>query len=187
MSLNLIARHYPNAYCVKCGTHTETQKKHTVVLQNSARALRGICPACETEVYKILPKLKDLRPERQLTPDEKRRYPDAFCVKCQAHTPTVNAHTVILDNASRAVTGSCRQCGSEVYRIIGHRSAEKSVPASKPSVRLRSTATANAAKAPMAAGRRSEDASLGDTRWSFVLAVGVMISIITAFMILAIV
>ena len=67
-----------------------------MLLQNNARALRGVCQSCESEVYKILPKIKDA-PKASLTEEEKRRYPDAFCVRCQAHTPTTNARTVILD------------------------------------------------------------------------------------------
>ncbi len=52
---------YPNAYCVKCGTHTDTLQKHTVVFQNKARAVKGVCAQCASEVYKIVPKAKDFR------------------------------------------------------------------------------------------------------------------------------
>jgi RNase P subunit RPR2 len=107
---------YPNAFCVKCGQHTESLKKHTVVMQNGSRAVKGVCAACATQVYKIVPKDKDFKQT-----EAKSDYPDAFCVKCQAHTPTKNARTVLLDNHSRAVTGSCAQCGSEVYRILSQR------------------------------------------------------------------
>lgn len=111
---------YPNAFCVRCGSHTDTLQKHTVVLQNSARALKGVCARCESDVYKILPKgvsFKEIKPASEA---EKKKYPDAYCVRCQKHTPTTNAHTVIMDNNSRAVTGKCQCCGSEVYRIISH-------------------------------------------------------------------
>lgn len=47
---------YPDAYCVKCGHHTPTQQKHTVVLQSNARALHGKCPKCGSDVFKFLPK-----------------------------------------------------------------------------------------------------------------------------------
>jgi predicted nucleic acid-binding Zn-ribbon protein len=47
---------YPNAYCVKCGHHTVTQQKHTVILQSQARALHGKCPECGSDVFKFLPK-----------------------------------------------------------------------------------------------------------------------------------
>lgn len=102
---------YPNAYCVKCGTHTETQGKHTVILQNNARALQGVCPTCASDVYRIMPKAGAAEPA-------KKDYPDAFCVKCKKHTPTNAAKTVILENASRALTGTCSCCGSEVYRLM---------------------------------------------------------------------
>lgn len=111
---------YPNAFCVRCGSHTDTLQKHTVVLQNSARALKGVCARCESDVYKILPKGVTFKEVKPATEAEKMKYPDAYCVRCQKHTPTANAHTVIMDNNSRAVTGKCQCCGSEVYRIISH-------------------------------------------------------------------
>src|SRR5690606_18708177 len=37
---------YPDAFCVKCKTHTPALKGHTVILSNDRRALRGICPHC---------------------------------------------------------------------------------------------------------------------------------------------
>ncbi len=48
------------------------------------------------------------------------KYPDAYCVKCQSHTHTVGKHTVVMDNQarSRAMTGSCAKCGSDVYMIL---------------------------------------------------------------------
>lgn len=104
---------YPNAYCVKCGKQTESLHKHTVVMQNGSRAVKGVCSSCTSEVYKILPKKREIQEKAG-----KAEYPDAFCLKCRCHTSTENARTVVLDNNSRAVTGSCAQCGSEVYRIL---------------------------------------------------------------------
>jgi hypothetical protein len=179
---------YPNAYCVKCGTHTETLSKHTVLLQNNARALRGVCQSCESEVYKILPKLKDA-PKVKMTEEEKRRYPDAFCVKCQTHTPTANARTVILDNMSRAVTGSCKCCGSEVYRIIG---ASKGEPA--PAAGAAKTALAKPESKPL---RFPSDRRLALTRpaeiqkapshWTYLFAAGVIAGIVAGFMALTLI
>jgi hypothetical protein len=50
------------------------------------------------------------------------QYPDAFCLKCQLKTTTANKRTVVLKNASRAVTGNCGQCGHSVYQILGPKS-----------------------------------------------------------------
>jgi len=112
---------YPDAYCVKCGTHTSTQKKQTVVLQNNARALKGECPTCATEVYKILPKGKAFKTTVDREESYKKKYPDAYCVKCHEHTPTLSAKTVIMENGSRAMTGTCGKCGSAAYRILGQK------------------------------------------------------------------
>lgn len=49
---------YPNAFCVKCGQHTETLQKRTVVLDSQARAVRGKCVKCGSDVFKFLPKKK---------------------------------------------------------------------------------------------------------------------------------
>lgn len=54
---------YPNAYCVKCGSHTNTLKKHTVILQSNARALHGTCPDCGSEVFKFLSKKDKVKSE----------------------------------------------------------------------------------------------------------------------------
>ena len=47
---------YPEAYCVKCHAHTDTQNRHTLVMSNQSRAMSGYCPDCGHQVYKILPK-----------------------------------------------------------------------------------------------------------------------------------
>lgn len=104
---------YPNAYCVKCGKQTESLDKHTIVMQNGVRAVKGVCADCRSQVYKIVPKMQDFH-----APKAKGGYPDAFCLKCRAHMPTANARTVVLENQSRALTGNCGECGSEVYRIL---------------------------------------------------------------------
>ena len=57
---------YPDAYCVKCKTNTPTLKGHTVILANDRRALRGVCPNCSSEIYKILPKEADYTKKTQL-------------------------------------------------------------------------------------------------------------------------
>jgi len=57
---------YPDAYCVKCKTNTPTLKGHTVILANDRRALRGVCPNCSSEIYKILPKDADYTKKTQV-------------------------------------------------------------------------------------------------------------------------
>lgn len=116
---------YPNAYCVKCGTHTNTEKKHTVLLQNNSRALSGVCPKCESKVYKILPKGKNFKTTMDadhkgtITKQTSKQLPRAYCVKCQDFTLASNAKTVVLKNGVRAMKGNCKQCSSESYRILG--------------------------------------------------------------------
>jgi hypothetical protein len=55
---------YPDSYCIKCKKHTETLGKHTVILGDNRRALKGVCPVCATETYRFMPK-KD---EKTATP-----------------------------------------------------------------------------------------------------------------------
>lgn len=47
---------YPDSFCIKCKKHTGTLGKHTVVLGNNRRALKGVCPVCATETYRFMPK-----------------------------------------------------------------------------------------------------------------------------------
>jgi len=179
---------YPNAFCVRCGSHTDTLEKHTVVLQNSARALKGVCAKCESAVYKILPKGVSFKEIKKSTPAEIKKYPDAYCVRCQKHTATTNAHTVIMDNSSRAVTGECHDCGSEVYRIIGQ--GNKKIPVSdrKPLSEALNTkmlqsrlAAMNLAKPKnVPITRRAADATKSPA-WSFLAACGVIIAVVVGF------
>lgn len=173
---------YPNAYCVKCGAHTDTLKKHTVVLTNNSRALKGVCASCESEVYKILPKIRAAHATRApLTAEERKKYPDAYCVKCQAHTPTTNAHTVMLENASRAVTGSCQSCGSDVYRILGGR--EEKVAAK---VEVAKTVKLSDRRLPLASSAAKGTDLAAALRWTYVAAAGVIAGIIAAFFVYAV-
>ena len=188
---------YPNAYCVKCGSHTDTQMKHTVLLSSSARAVKGVCPKCSTEVYKIVPKARDFSAvpidmTKPKAPVQKigQKYPDAFCVKCQKHTETLNPKTVVLDNASRAVTGSCKDCGSAVYRIMSP-SQKAAAKALLESAAGKTAASVVAKTTPARvlmrpAERRAPHpavyaANAGSPQWTYVLATGGIIAIIVGF------
>lgn len=174
---------YPNAYCVRCGSHTDTLQKHTVVLQNSARALKGVCAKCESDVYKILPKGVAFKEIQPTTAADKKRYPDAFCVRCQKHTPTTNAHTVIMDNNSRAVTGKCQCCGSEVYRIISPNNKKALVKAASDDqgVRLlKERLSAFNGNRNIPVTRRAEDASKSPL-WSFLAACCIIAAVVGGF------
>jgi len=50
---------YPDSYCIKCKKHTDTLGKHTIMLVNNRRALKGVCPVCATETYRFMPKKDD--------------------------------------------------------------------------------------------------------------------------------
>ncbi len=47
---------YPNSFCIKCKKHTQTLGKHTILLTNKRRVLKGICPECSSETYRFMPK-----------------------------------------------------------------------------------------------------------------------------------
>ena len=73
---------YPQAYCVKCKAHTETKSKHTVILQNNARALTGTCPDCASQVYKFMPKKS--QPQKQIPVNHFEKAPN------RSQTPITN-------------------------------------------------------------------------------------------------
>ncbi len=58
---------YPDSYCIKCKTHTDTLGKHTIILGNNRRALKGVCPICATETYRFMPKKDEKKPTRELS------------------------------------------------------------------------------------------------------------------------
>ncbi len=103
----------PNAYCVKCRTHTETIQKHTVVLQNNSRAMLGVCPVCATENYKILPK-KDFTRLKTISGVSHK----AYCFKCRDKVMVDYAQAIVFKNGTNALKGCCRECGSDVYKIL---------------------------------------------------------------------
>lgn len=49
---------YPSVYCVRCKTHTDTLGRHTIILSNNRRALKGVCPICASETYRMMPRKK---------------------------------------------------------------------------------------------------------------------------------
>lgn len=181
---------YPNAYCVKCGKQTPTLQKHTVVLESKARALRGVCRDCEADVYRILPKDRDYKTLLEQSPNQKS-YPNAYCVRCRDHTPTDGAHTVYLENdsRSRAMTGTCRHCGTEVYRILGYkneggpnegRDERKVSGGASLSVVQPQAAPQNYAQAQMRSAQRPSN---GYALW---VAGGLIVGIIAGFMLVSI-
>lgn len=80
----------------------------------------------------------------------------------------------MLENSSRAVTGQCKGCGSDVYRILGK--SEQSVKIAAPAL----------VKAPARIARRSSDTPSMTATWSYVAAAGVIIGIIAAFFVYAV-
>ena len=89
---------YPNAYCLKCGAHTETEQKKTLVLKSNRRALNGLCHKCGHQVYKILPKkveAKKAGPSVKRPPISKQPtseiisiHANNFCRSCRKLTRT---------------------------------------------------------------------------------------------------
>ena len=41
------------AYCVKCRTNREIKNGQQVTLKNGTPATQGICPVCNTKVFRI--------------------------------------------------------------------------------------------------------------------------------------
>lgn len=194
---------YPNAYCVKCGTHTETEQKHTVMLQSSARAVKGVCPKCASNVFKIVPKAKDFSEPSEAAQVAKKAYADAFCVKCQKHTETLNQKTIVLENASRAMTGQCKDCGKDVYRIMSPSQkaalraikneatvkAAPTVPTARQAPAARVGKVVDRRAAPDLQARRAMPARHAETthgQWTYVAAGGAIISIIVGFFVYAV-
>jgi len=44
----------------------------------------------------------------------------AYCVKCKKKTDIQNSQEVTMKNGRSAVKGTCKTCGTNVYRILGN-------------------------------------------------------------------
>ena len=172
---------YPNAFCVKCGTHTNTEQKHTVILSNNARALKGVCPTCDSKVYKILPKNKAFKTTIDSNEAAKKKYPHAYCVKCQDFTPTNNARSVVLKNGAHAMKGDCSKCGSESYRILGNQKLESAKIETKQEVKQPKKASNDRR---IAVTRRAEVIESPEKNWAKWLAIGLIAGAVIAGLIL---
>ena len=88
------------------------------------------------------------------------KYPDAYCVRCQTHTPTVGKRTVVLENhsRSRAVTGSCSQCGTDVYKILPKQKVVSLHP-------YRTTALTKSGLPPLSTGMIVRQKAVPTTNW----------------------
>lgn len=42
------------AYCVKCQEHVDIQDEEEVTLKNGQPAVRGDCPDCSTQVFRMM-------------------------------------------------------------------------------------------------------------------------------------
>lgn len=41
-------------YCVRCKTKKEIKDPEQITLKNGRKAVRGVCPICETKMFKFL-------------------------------------------------------------------------------------------------------------------------------------
>jgi len=48
----------PTGRCMKCKKQVEIKDPKEVVLKNGMKAVKGVCPACGTKVFRILGKAK---------------------------------------------------------------------------------------------------------------------------------
>ena len=115
---------YPDPFCVKCQTHTPVIGSRSVVLRNSSRAVRGTCPKCQSEVYRILPKKKNDTVNRHLAEIKPQRFSiDAFeasckCQKCKKNTMALYKFGLLYNNGDRVLEGKCLTCKSTVKRDL---------------------------------------------------------------------
>ena len=47
--------------------------------------------------------------------------PEAYCVKCKAKREMKDAKEVTMKNKRKAMKGSCPDCGTGMYRIMGNK------------------------------------------------------------------
>lgn len=121
---------YPEAFCVSCRQHTDTQNRHTVVLANQSRALKGYCPKCKNQVYKIMP--KKTKPNVSLgkaeAPIRQFHYKTslttkgvtamATCPSCHADQPALFLRAIRNPMGNPVLLGRCNVCKGDVRRTV---------------------------------------------------------------------
>ena len=115
---------YPVAYCVKCKSYTETLDKHTVILNNNRRALKGVCPKCSSDNYRLLPAKTFDKLKNAYT--IKGRSTEGYCMKCKSKQKVRFTEGRIFKNGRAAMYGNCETCKSDVYKIIPLKLPKKS-------------------------------------------------------------
>lgn len=145
------------AYCVKCKEYTDPSSSKTVVLKNNSRAMTGVCPKCQSQVYKIMPKktVNSTVSSVPKTGDRRSVYQldtvfshTAYCVRCKKKTQVEYAHGIIFKNGRKALRGQCDNCGCDAYKILKEKIIIRDVSASR-----KLTATATKRIEPLQLGR----------------------------------
>jgi len=44
------------AYCVKCRAKKEMKEPKSITMKNGRPAIQGVCPACGTKMFRIVPR-----------------------------------------------------------------------------------------------------------------------------------
>ena len=44
---------------------------------------------------------------------------EAYCVKCKAKREIQNPEQIVMKNGRKAMKGTCPQCGTGMFRILG--------------------------------------------------------------------
>jgi hypothetical protein len=92
---------YPSSYCVKCKSHTDTLGKHTVMLSNKRRALKGVCPVCATETYRLMPEKKEAKAKERPRQLSVVSSTSSSARSPEAGKPEIPIYTQTLDHISR--------------------------------------------------------------------------------------
>ena len=80
---------YPDAYCVNCKSKKTTLEQKTVFLKNNARAMRGKCANCGTDVYRFLGK-KDKRSVKSPSNTKKMAFQEVVKTVISKSNPLAN-------------------------------------------------------------------------------------------------
>lgn len=47
------------------------------------------------------------------------KMPEAYCVKCKEKREISDAEEVVMKNGMKALKGTCPECGTKVFKILG--------------------------------------------------------------------
>jgi hypothetical protein len=112
------------AYCVKCRAKIDIKDPKEVKLKDGRPAVKGTCPICTTNVFRIGAMPTEEAPAEK---EESVMTIRVYCEACRGHRDMKYPKEVKLKDGRPAVVGSCYVCGTNMF-LMGPMPKEATPP-----------------------------------------------------------